>query len=135
MQLMENILHQLSELYEEEFNMDLPINGGDFVDAFRQLRPLILQASKSKHTSGPWYAEDEFNGNFYYVMGDGGIIAEASGDANARLIAAAPDLLEALKLALATIERMAVQYGPFSSTSGTQDVGRAAIRKATGGSE
>lgn len=50
--------------------------------------------------------------------------------ANARLIAAAPELLEALQMAEATIERLTERHGPFSSTDGTQSVIRAAIAKA-----
>jgi len=55
----------------------------------------------------------------------------AEKEANARLIAAAPELLAALEMALATVERLTVQHGPFSSTQGTQAVIRAAIERAT----
>ena len=45
---------------------------------------------------------------------------------------AAPELLEALQLAQATIERLKPHtHGPFSSVDGTLDVIRAAIAKAT----
>lgn len=53
--------------------------------------------------------------------------------ANARLIAAAPELLEALRMAEATIERLTERHGLFSSTYGTRSVIRAAIAKAEGG--
>lgn len=51
-------------------------------------------------------------------------------DANARLIAAAPDLHAAATLAVATIERL----DKNGSAVGTLDVLRAAIAKAEGGS-
>lgn len=54
--------------------------------------------------------------------------------ANPRLIEAAPDLLGALELALATIERLAPSHRGFDSTRGTKDVVCAAIDKATVGS-
>ena len=92
------------------------------------------------HTPGPWH-----------TGGTGGLIVfDASGyatanatvfhgrnedgesAANARLIAAAPELLEALELAVATIERLGVQRGPFKSGQGTLDVALAAIAKARG---
>ncbi len=56
---------------------------------------------------------------------------EAEDLANARLIAAAPELLEALQLASATIERLKPSQ-PIDSISGTRDVINAAIAKATG---
>jgi hypothetical protein len=52
--------------------------------------------------------------------------------ANARLIAAAPELLEALELAVATIRRLEHRHGPFSSSDGTLNVAADAIAKATG---
>ncbi len=59
------------------------------------------------HTPGPWFAEYDDNGFYYIRGGEGGlsdlahIIGEGPLDkANAHLIAAAPDLLEALKVLL-----------------------------------
>lgn len=54
------------------------------------------------------------------------------GEANARLIAAAPELLEALELAVATIDRLGGQRGPFKSWQGALDVALAVIAKARG---
>lgn len=68
----------------------------------------------------PWHIEEH-----------SGPVAVAGNEANARLLAAAPDLLEALRLALATIERLKPPQA-FDSTQGTRDVIRAAIAKATG---
>jgi hypothetical protein len=52
----------------------------------------------TKHKSGPWF----LSGQYVQIDADGGIIARVHGSnaeckANARLIAAAPELLEALK--------------------------------------
>lgn len=49
----------------------------------------------------------------------------------AALLAAAPDLLNALEIALATIERLRPSSTGFDSTRGTKDVICAAITKAT----
>lgn len=51
--------------------------------------------------------------------------------ANAKLIAAAPDLLNALELAMATLERVKPSR-PCDSTQGTRDVCNVAISKARG---
>jgi hypothetical protein len=63
-----------------------------------------------KHTPGPWVAQpDLFDGYFYIEAASGAVIAEVfpwqagdmdgagEADANARLIEAAPELLEALE--------------------------------------
>ena len=67
---------------------------------------------------------------FAECNGLGGVTGQTEGDANARLIAAAPELLAALELAQATIERLSPAR-PFDSTQGTRDVIRLAIAKAT----
>jgi hypothetical protein len=100
----------------------------------------------TKHTPGPWH------------IGSGGVIFADHNDqpdavtvaniperlstemshyannaaamSNARLIAAAPDLLNALGIAVATIQRLE-RHAP-GSQNGTLDVARAAIAKATG---
>ena len=56
----------------------------------------------SEHTPGPWKSEDRFifAGSEFKLY----VIDEAESEANARLIAAAPDLLEALQCALDHLE-------------------------------
>ena len=69
----------------------------------------------SAHTPGPWEVEnskDEHNGVEFpqgynivsedgqYIVGDAGILEGEIDEANARLIAAAPELLEALRFVL-----------------------------------
>ena len=61
----------------------------------------------NKHTPGPWKIgkflrvyggeKDHFGGQMLIANVNGGRVGGGDGDANARLIAAAPDLLEALK--------------------------------------
>ena len=105
----------------------------------------------TKHTPGPWMVESDgkedatvtaftaVHHNPVYicrVYGEG-VLARAGDSteeraANAALIAAAPDLLAALEMAVATIERIAPKHGPFSSVDGTLSVARAAIAKAEG---
>ncbi len=98
---------------------------------------------KTTHTPGPWnvnipphkfpiYAAHPAN-RFAYVAttprDDG--LTDAERDANARLIAAAPELLEALRLALVTIECLAPSHRGFDSTRSSKDVICAAISKAS----
>jgi hypothetical protein len=93
-----------------------------------------------KHTPGPWSIWRDFN-----VIADKGTRAiancggfsnsrNAEADheenvANARLIAAAPDLLEALK-EMVRLELLLETYGPLDRAC---NMARAAILKATGG--
>ncbi len=88
----------------------------------------------AKHTPGPWALDDE---SIYAPDGEGwkqvaeipnwrtnpGEVLTPEDNANARLIAAAPDLLEALK---AILNETGGMGGPFTTA-------RAAIAKATGG--
>ena len=59
----------------------------------------------SKHSTGPW-KKTPITGGGYYIENDNEIIAAVRGDpgetqdANAAMIAAAPELLDACKLAL-----------------------------------
>lgn len=99
----------------------------------------------SKHTAGPWAIEKTASHNWIGPMRHDGIkIAEivaglergseytrafnARQDANARLIAAAPDLLEALQ----DLVSVAKDGWPFDRQPTLYDRARLAIRKATG---
>lgn len=93
-----------------------------------------------KHTPGPWNvlpAENE-QGGFDIDSEYGYHIAETIGgldyeeEANARLIAAAPDLLEALIRLLPMAEDGAFQYGGKPDEDEDIIYARAAIAKATG---
>lgn len=83
------------------------------------------------HTPGPWFSQYDDNG--FYEIGSETIsirlaftYGEGDGDeANARLIAAAPDLLEALQAIMAGVAGCERQ--PH------WEAARAAIAKATGG--
>lgn len=89
------------------------------------------------YTPGPWVASDHHSGMGWRIEtdapgyhNDGWIIAsEMLGpDAadNARLIAAAPDLLEALEAI------MGERWSPAGRSEHVSDLARAAIAKATG---
>jgi len=89
----------------------------------------------SKHTPGPWVAQGRYigvKGHMSYIgeCGDqnGNWTNEPMAVANARLIAAAPDLLEALK-SLIDMD-IAYKRGPVVEDAVTK--ARAAIAKAQG---
>ena len=93
-----------------------------------------------KHTPGPWEHRgltmisgrkaDDVKFTLANVTPAGDLHYATESAANARLIAAAPELLEALGLALATIERLE-RHAP-GTAQGTRDVIAAAIAKAEG---
>jgi len=96
----------------------------------------------TKHTPGPWRARfHERNkktsvGDWFFVDNTENPIRltgvkrkRLSAASNARLIAAAPDMLEALKMAEARLAELAIN-GPMSPTA--LSFVRAAIAKATG---
>lgn len=78
-----------------------------------------------KHTPGPWIIEDDTdiidqNGTFIATTHDpASDIGTAREYANARLIAAAPDLLAALKASQEMVERSAEVYADRLATDGT----------------
>jgi hypothetical protein len=89
----------------------------------------------TQHTPGPWKTWPSIhNGQTYIVKGDytskdNGCIAHADTEANARLIAAAPDLLEALEF---IAKQSMSMYGSYAyMIEKLQDTARAAIAKAT----
>ena len=106
----------------------------------------------NKHTPGPWISDGETIDLFdfelenrrFWISADGMVIGYVDGfgnkdneerKANARLIAAAPDLLEALQLAMPVLESMRKQW-PRCTHDDSLDLlqtARAAIAKATGG--
>lgn len=92
--------------------------------------------TQSKHTPGPWKAVPEGSGSWTIYPVDGprdGIVTSfgqyrdrENKEADARLIAAAPDLLEALKGYIALRDqKLAIKY----SDENTSEVEKAAIRK------
>ena len=90
----------------------------------------------TQHTPAPWYWSDnvpDFPKNHCIIVdADGFTIAEPSpmGEADARLIAAAPELL----IALRDLLEDAIALGICESNmSGSAVAARAAIAKATGG--
>ena len=87
------------------------------------------------HTKGPWIIGQQRRDGSYPIKCKKGNIAVVSSVSmdyahNARLIAAAPELLEALELAIATIERLANTPARTASVQGTLSVANEAIQKA-----
>jgi hypothetical protein len=97
----------------------------------------------NKHTPGPWQVGMAFDnygtteiaiehmttaGNLIIAVALDGLQGQ---DANARLIAAAPDLLEALKYCRQKIEYMRA-HGEWYSPGKATEMADAAIAKATG---
>lgn len=104
---------------------------------------------KTKHTKGSWEIEEREHG-FYVCSGfKGFVIADVTGDqithfignkeeaeANAKLIAAAPELLAALQKAVEVIERMSDEFSAIANRHASYTVGESkviegAIKKAT----
>lgn len=92
----------------------------------------------SKHTPGPWVTSPEPNGKEWVVdAGPWGICicADAPGlgsaEANARLIAAAPELLEALQAVTRCLAWHEEQHGVGMDRKAVESA-RSAITKATG---
>ena len=105
-------------------------------------------SKKTKHTLGPWIVDDDNEGTVFILMGtaincswryepqhkivvveemeDGVQLAEAS--ANARLIAAAPDLLAVLK----EVAESSEYWSEYDVPLGIHDRIAAAIAKAEG---
>ena len=87
----------------------------------------------SKHTPGPWQWTQHFDPTISIYKDGFGQIARlydssaGTGKANARLIAAAPDLLDALQRLLNA------ENDEYLTPIGVRNLARAAIAKATGG--
>jgi len=96
----------------------------------------------SKATPGPWSYEDNPYGHDAIYGADGRLIAHVFGDdaqaqADARLIAAAPELLEAAQMVIAWYEAeddhsKADFYERMQMCRDSESALRAAIAKATG---
>lgn len=86
----------------------------------------------SKAAPGPWWADDQSEGEKRQVLGpDGRLIAIVYGEANANLVAAAPELLESLESLVMWLER----HPNSSGQTPANDLARwarAAIVKAKG---
>ena len=89
------------------------------------------------HTPGPWATDT--NGlitagpNRLHIAQTAVTGMGRAAELNANLLAAAPDMLQALKLALVSIERTAMQQGQDPSTDTEAAIVRAAITKALEG--
>ena len=93
----------------------------------------------AQHTPGPWIAGDDEGSDYYLVGphdGDGIVyqpVVKLHSEANARLIAAAPEMLAALQAVLAEIEGPDRPHSTDSwLPSHLAHQVRAAIAKATG---
>ena len=87
-----------------------------------------MSTAPIQHTPGPWTVDNQYihgpDGiRFLAVAGDG------AGQANARLIASAPELLAAARLAVAWSEQVPAPYRDWPHVAAA----RAAIARATGG--
>lgn len=95
----------------------------------------------SKHTPGPWrYKPHSVDGNYMLIFcsddsSEGDNLRGYCGEANARLIAAAPDLLGALKAAEQAMSNEIFASEVLASDSVVREMIRAAINKATGDDE
>jgi hypothetical protein len=94
--------------------------------------------SETKHTPGPWKASYDRYERKHSFVGDGMWFGKISwtvtsdrNEADARLIAAAPELLEALKL-FVRAEKMARDGNPPQDADELIKLGDSAIAKAEG---
>ena len=96
----------------------------------------------TKHTPGPWETREHSDGSHWFVDyqqgGEGYTLVDELSEGDARLIAAAPELLEACYQALAAMRDLAEQAGdvPEWNTGGDAyeacNAIRAAIARAEG---
>lgn len=90
----------------------------------------------SKHTPGPWNVVVDKTGLVQVREADRNDICILSGNnndgSNGRLIAAAPDLLEVLSIALELLRKVDPFPGQADILSGCIEAGSAVIAKATG---
>ncbi|MDE2107323.1 MAG: hypothetical protein KGL39_59555 [Patescibacteria group bacterium] len=91
--------------------------------------------TESKHTPGPWKVDGAGQLLPFAIFGGPGSltpVAEADDKANARLIAAAPDLLKAAKLALSGTRELEQEDAVHPVVKRFRAALRAAIAKAEG---
>lgn len=87
------------------------------------------------HTPGPWHTVDSTFGNIFVESSSDGSVCKVAQKknmvANAQLITAAPDLLEALRV---MVDHASEKYPHFEAERGTKDIQQAldAIAKAEG---
>lgn len=87
----------------------------------------------SRHTSGSWMASGEYvySGSRCIAICDTDIFCRGTNDANARMMSAAPDLLDAAKEAKQILDLMVVKLGEPEPGSTAFKL-TAAIAKAEG---
>lgn len=91
------------------------------------------------HTPGPWDKDYDYGHEFIISTSDGATVCEVASDgelesdavANARLISAAPELLDALKIMVAAF--VATNHKHDAAEYNCVIAARNAISKATGG--
>ena len=99
--------------------------------------------SETKYTPGPWRTSDEFNhesvvGPDRRMVADCAVLPVAGGDgleanrSNARLIAAAPDMAEALKACIDALRNLGAHQSPNMIGAAALTEARAALAKARG---
>ena len=96
---------------------------------------------ETKHTPGPWRFIEQGDANMYGMVTAGnrwiisfrqnGELMSETELANAKLMAAAPELLEALKLILSDIKQLLGDYDIEFHNSGSIIESENAIKKAT----
>jgi len=95
-----------------------------------------MTMTTTKHTPGPWSASPSptSDGLYHVYKADGNFLTleDAEHEANARLIAAAPDLLEALESLYHTANSIGEDTCDPVAFAGALEDARAAIRKAKG---
>jgi gamma-glutamylcysteine synthetase len=104
------------------------------------MKRVRIQMKQSKHAPGPWSKTKDcrvFRFNEPYAVFNSSdhdqAIAVCESEQDARLIAAAPELLEAFEKAIKLLESIERETGYVTTV--TQRDGRALIAKATGGGE
>jgi hypothetical protein len=104
------------------------------------IRGGIAMTNENKHTPGPWELLEEMDGRHELMSSEGDWIATINtfsvvDEANARLIAAAPELLEALVIALPLVEASYLDHEGSANGDaifGALEVIKAILAKAEG---